>query len=54
MAKVRDQSVHVYQLHSGQGLDLSLEVRLEKPLPDYHFSLDWDGFGFEVEREPLR
>jgi uncharacterized protein YecT (DUF1311 family) len=54
LAKVRDQSAYVYQLHSGQGLDLSLEVRLEKPLPDYHFSLDWDGFGFELEREPLR
>lgn len=54
LAKVRDQSAYVYQLHSGHGLDLSLEVRSEKPLPGYHFSLDWDGFGFELERAPLR
>lgn len=43
-------SHHVIHFDKGQGLRITLEVRLETPQPDYYFSLDWDGCGFAVVR----
>jgi uncharacterized protein YecT (DUF1311 family) len=49
-ARIKGQSHQVIHFDKGQGLRITLEVRLETPQPDYYFSLNWDGCGFAVVR----
>lgn len=50
-AKIKDQSHYMVRFEEGTRLVMSLHVpHLENREPDYCFSLDWDGYGFAVER----
>lgn len=48
--KIREVSTYVYNFDHGQGIGLSLKVSLDGTLPDYYFSIDWDGYGFHFNR----
>jgi len=50
-AKINGQSHQVILLEEGTCLRLCLSVvNLENWQPDYSFTLDWDGFGFALQR----
>ena len=54
-AKIKGQSHHVILFEEGTGLHVGLNVsNLDDRQPDYCFALDWDGFGFAVERKKQR
>jgi uncharacterized protein YecT (DUF1311 family) len=53
-ARIKDRSRHVILFEEGTRLLVYLNVdNPDERQPDYSFALDWDGFGFAVERENM-